>query len=158
MIGETTRACRAAQEVTMALAWIHEAAPCWDASKAAVIGCAPPGVFELSACRDGDLLPGDWWRVEDEGRIAGYGWLDCNWGDGEVLLAVASDHQRQGVGTFIIERLQEEARARGLNYLYNVVPEAHPDPATLAEWLRRRGFERRGDGRLMRRVTGRTRP
>jgi GNAT superfamily N-acetyltransferase len=141
----------------MPFAWIHESTPCWDADKASVIGCAPPGVFAFSACREGDLLPGEWWRVEADGRVAGYGWLDCNWGDGEILLVVAPEFQRKGVGTFVMERLQDEARARGVNYLYNVVPPSHPDPDALAAWLRRRGFEPRGDGRLMRRVTGRPR-
>jgi GNAT superfamily N-acetyltransferase len=141
----------------MAFAWIRESAACWDAAKASVLGCVPPGVFAFADCREGDLLPGEWWRVEDEGRVAGYGWLDCNWGDGEILLAVAPERQRTGVGSFIMERLQEEARARGLNYLYNVVPAAHPDPAGLTAWLRRRGFAPRGDGRLMRRVTARPR-
>jgi GNAT superfamily N-acetyltransferase len=142
----------------MAFAWIHEPAPCWDARKATVIGTAPPGVFDFGTCREGDLLPGEWWRAEHEGRVAGYGWLDCNWGDGEILLVVAPELQGTGIGSFIMERLQDEARARGLNYLYNVVPASHPDPAGLAAWLRRRGFEPRGDGRLMRRVTGRPRP
>jgi GNAT superfamily N-acetyltransferase len=137
----------------MGLRWQEEPVPRWDASKAAIIGAAPAGVFEFGNCHDGDLLSGQWWRAEDEeGEILGYGWLDCNWGDGEILVAVAPEVQGRGVGGFILERLQVEARGRGLYCLYNVVPAAHPEPDRLEAWLTRHGFERHGDGRLMRAV------
>jgi GNAT superfamily N-acetyltransferase len=139
--------------------WEAENPPRWSAAKARVLASAPPGVFAFEGYADGDLLPGQWWRVGDEtGETLGYGWMDCNWGDGEILVAVAGDHRRKGVGSFILEHLQDEARARGLNYLYNVVPAAHPEPAALEAWLAAHGFSRHGDGRLMRGVTARQRP
>jgi GNAT superfamily N-acetyltransferase len=137
--------------------WREEAPPRWDAQKKAVIGAAPPGVFQFESYHDGDLLPGQWWRVEDErAQVVGYGWLDCNWGDGEVLVAVSAEHQGRGVGAYILDRLQDEARRRGLYYLYNVIPAAHPEPARLERWLARHGFRSVGDGRLWRGVLGRT--
>lgn len=138
--------------------WEAENPPHWNAAKAAVMSSAPPGVLAFDGCAEGDLLPGQWWRVEDAaGEVLGYGWMDCNWGDGEILVVVAAAHRRKGVGSFILQRLQDEARARGLNYLYNVVPAAHPDPAALEAWLAAHGFSRHGDGRLMRGVTARPR-
>ena len=137
----------------MSLRWCEEVPPRWDASKADIIGAAPAGVFELGACRVGDLLPGQWWHAEDEhGEALGYGWLDCNWGDGEILVAVAPAFQCRGVGGFILARLRDEARRRGLYRLYNVIPVAHPEPDRLEAWLVRHGFRRHGDGRLMRGV------
>ena len=142
----------------MLFAWIEESPSRWDDAKARIIGAAPPGVFDFSAFRPGDLLPGQWWRVEVDSKTAGFGWMDCNWGDGEVLLAVDPAAERQGVGTFIVEHLLAEGAARGINYLYNVVPESHPDAEGVEAWLERRGFRRHGDGRLLRAPTAHKAP
>lgn len=135
----------------MAFRWIHENPPVWDAGKARVIGAAPKGVFSLGAVSDGTVLPGDWWRVDDGAETIGYGQMDHSWGDAEVLLAVDPERQKGGVGTFILDRLEEEAHARGINYLYNVVPDGHPDHDGLTRWLKRRGFEPSKEGGLLRR-------
>ena len=62
----------------MSLTWTCEAPAYWNDDKARVVGAAPTGVFDarFMQCTDGDILPGDWWRVEDDGAIVGYGWLD----------------------------------------------------------------------------------
>jgi N-acetylglutamate synthase-like GNAT family acetyltransferase len=124
----------------------------WNEDKQRIIGEAPPGVFAISASAPGDVLPGDWWRVEDEGRVVGYGWMEYSWGDAEVLLAVETGIQSRGVGTFILDRLDEEAGARGLNYLYNVIPGGHPDKSALKRWLLQRGFVGAKDGDLFKRT------
>jgi GNAT superfamily N-acetyltransferase len=114
--------------------------------KARVLGTAPPGVFGfLGRYGSGSALPGDWWRVTDGTRTLGYGWVDFNWAEGEVLLAVDSACQGEGVGGFILDHLHQEARARGVNYLYNVIPSAHPEPIRLAHWLEKRGYRSHGD-------------
>jgi GNAT superfamily N-acetyltransferase len=144
---------RADGATPMSLRWIHESPPEWDEVKAAILGAAPPGALSLGDHETGDLLPGEWWRVEDEGSVVGYGWMDCTWGDAEILLAVDSASQGRGVGSFILDKLEVEAAQRGLNYLYNVVPARHPDRDGLARWLRARRFEpSHDDERLMRRV------
>ena len=134
------------------LRWIHESPAQWDAGKQTLVDGAPEGIFATSEYVPGDLVPGEWWRVEDGGRLVGYGWMDCTWGDAEILLVVAPDARGRGVGGFILDRLEEEARVRGLNYLYNVVPESHPEPERVSAWLRRRRFAGVDSGRLMRRV------
>ncbi|NIM00083.1 MAG: hypothetical protein GTN89_03960, partial [Acidobacteria bacterium] len=83
----------------MALKWIAENPPHWDENKQRVIGGAPEGIFDLGDHEPGALIPGEWWRVEDDGGVAGYGWMDCTWGDAEILLAVAPGRQGGGVGT-----------------------------------------------------------
>ena len=139
----------------MSWSWIPENPPVWDPAKAAVIGAAPPGVFHFEKAMPGDLLPGSWWRVEDEGRVLGYGWMDHGWGDAEVLLAVAPAARGSGVGTFILDRLEDEARAQGINYIYNVVPTVHPDREGLSRWLEARRFRGdSGEGLLKRAVPG----
>lgn len=137
--------------------WIPESPAVWDVDKAAIVGAAPVGVFDsrYASARVGAIVPAEWWRVEDGGRVVGYGWLDVIWGDAEILLATHVEARRRGVGTFILGQLESEARARGLNYLYNVVRATHPDGEAVAEWLVRRGFTRSVDGRLLRAVVRR---
>jgi GNAT superfamily N-acetyltransferase len=142
----------------MSLEWIHENPPYWDGAKAGIVGSAPPGIFELSDYADGDMLPGEWWRVEQDGSVLGYGWMDTTWGDAEILLAVDPSAQRKGVGGFILDRLDEEAASRGLNYLYNQVRESHPDPEGITKWLEKRGFATSHDDRLLRRSVKPHRP
>lgn len=137
----------------MTMRWIHESLPVWDAKKAEIFGAAGPGVFDptLTDRSEGQLLPGDWWRVEEEGQTVGYACMDVIWGDAEMLLAVAPECRRKGVGTFILDRLEEEARHQGLNYLFNAVRTSHPQHDEVSEWLRARNFVAY-DERLMRSV------
>lgn len=132
--------------------WIHESPAKWDQSKKRMIGEAPEGIFDerYRSISEGELLPGEWWRVEDEGEVVGYGWLDVVWGDAEILLASSPKARRKGVGSYILEELSKEARVRGLNYLHNVVPKAHPQRAELTAWLEKRGFTASEDGKLLR--------
>lgn len=138
----------------MALKWIQESPPYWDADKARIVGGAGAGIFDaaLTEQDEGTLLPSDWWRVEEDGRIVGYGWMDVTWGDAEILLAVEPEARGHGVGTFILERLETEARERGLHYIYNVVSETHPLHAEVTAWLRARQFTASEDGKLLRAV------
>lgn len=136
----------------MTLEWHRESLPLWDEPKQLIVGGAPPGVFAVSASAPGAALPGDWWRVEEDGRVVGYGWMDYSWGDAEVLLAVDGARQAAGIGTFILDRLDEEASSRGLNYLYNVIPAGHPDKAGLRRWLLQRGFVGSLEGDLFKRT------
>ena len=137
----------------MALSWIREDTPRWDAGKEAIVGGAPAGALALGHFAEGDLVPGEWFRVEDEGKTVGYGWMDCTWGDAEVTLAVDPKRQRAGVGAFIVDQLGREAAARGVNYLYNEVRPTHPERDAVTRWLTDRGFHPSGDGLLKRRVS-----
>lgn len=138
----------------MSLDWIRESPARWDADKARIVGSADIGIFDsrYARCTEGALVPGEWWRVEDSGRVVGYGWLDTVWGDAEILLATDAGERGRGVGTFTLDHLEAEARARGLNYLYNLVRPTHPRPRELTAWLERRGFRADEDGRLLRAV------
>lgn len=143
---------------SMALAWVREPLALWDADKQRIVGDASPHVFAVAASAPGTVLPGDWWRVEDDGRVIGYGWMDYSWGDAEVLLAVESNSQSHGVGTFILDRLDEEAAQRGLNYLYNVIPAHHHDKGGLKRWLLQRGFVGAKEGDLFKRTVQSRKP
>lgn len=142
----------------MALAWRREQGARWDADKQRIVGGSLAGLFAISDSQPGTVLPGDWWRVEDDGQVIGYGWMDYSWGDAEILLAVAPSRHSHGVGTFILDRLDEEAAARGLNYLYNVIPKGHPEPDRLKRWLLQRGFAGPKDGDLFKRTVQARKP
>lgn len=133
--------------------WIAENPAHWDSHKADIIGGAPAGAFDSRLVRAavGELLPGEWWRVEDvAGEILGYGWMDVSWGDAEILLATHPAHQGEGVGSYVLDHLEHEARKRGLRYLTNMVRPSHPNAVVVGGWLGRRGFRPSEDGRMMR--------
>lgn len=139
----------------MALRWIREGITHWDQHKRAIVGNAPPGVFDdrYRNISDHDLVPCEWWRVEDENdKVLGYGWLDVVWGDAEILLAVDPACERRGVGAFILSNLEHEARDRGLGYLTNIVRPTHPRADEVVHFLKVRGFVPQADGRLVKRV------
>ena len=121
--------------------WTQEPRPRWDQAKQALFAKVPAGVFALDA-EPGAELVGEWWAATDsDGTVLGYGWMDSSWGgDVEVLLAVAPDAREQGLGTWILERLEDEAASRGVNYVYNTVRETHPDRERLHDWLAVRGY------------------
>jgi GNAT superfamily N-acetyltransferase len=135
------------------LTWTREPDPRWDADKRRVIGGAPEGAFVLPFA-EGDPLPGDWWRVTDaDGTVVGYGRLDTTWGgDAEILLASDPERQSAGIGSFILDRLEDEAQARGINYVHNTIRPAHPERDLVHDWLVVRGFRGTVDGDLRKRV------
>ena len=126
----------------MELSWVKDDRPVWDDDKQRVIGGAPPGSLDLHH-EAGSDLPGDWWAARDpEDRAVGFGWLDSTWGgDAEVLLAVDSSRQGQGVGTFILEHIEREAARKGINYVYNTVRSTHPDRDSVHDWLAVHGYQ-----------------
>ena len=126
----------------MVLSWVKDDRPVWDADKQRVVGGAPPGSLDLHH-EPGADLPGDWWAARDPGgRVVGYGWLDSTWGgDAEVLLAVDSSAQQQGVGGFILDHIEREAARQGVNYVYNTVRGTHPDREAVHDWLAVRGYK-----------------
>ncbi|HHH27670.1 MAG TPA: GNAT family N-acetyltransferase [Polyangiaceae bacterium] len=141
----------------MSLQWIADKPARWDQDKGRIVGGAPAGVFDarFGKCNAGDVLPGEWWRVERDGTVLGYGWLDVVWGDAEILLATDPESRGQGVGTFILDNLEQEARRKGLNYLYNIVRPTHPSREAVTAWLSKRGFSPSEDGSLIRTVAKR---
>jgi GNAT superfamily N-acetyltransferase len=141
---------------TTGLAWIREDGPRWDADKRRLFGPAELAATAFTPPEPGAPVADEWWHVGDSsGEVVGYGWLDTEWGDAEVTFLVAAGRRGEGIGEFIVDHLEAEAAARGLNYIYNVVPATNPDPAWITAWLVARGFVA-GDGDLRRRVRERT--
>ena len=142
---------------TGSLRWVHEHDPRWDADRDRIFSTVPAGVFRTDARQRDERLSSDWWRVERGGRVVGYGWLDDVWGDAEILLVVDAGERRSGVGAFVLQRLEDEAAARGLNYVLNVVRPTHPDRDRVTAWLEHHGFTPAEDGRLRKQVGNRAR-
>jgi GNAT superfamily N-acetyltransferase len=134
------------------LHWTREEAPRWDEDKQRLFGPAELAATALVPPPPGAAVADEWWHVTDEpGQVVGYGWLDTEWGDAEITFLVAASRRGEGIGEYIVDHLEAEAAARGLNYIYNVVPAASADHAWVTAWLLDRGFVT-GDGDLRRRV------
>ena len=136
----------------MTLMWTKEASPRWDADKQRLFGPAELAAVGLAAPAPDQPVADEWWRVTDAGTVVGYGWLDSEWGDARITFFVAPGQRGRGVGRFILEHLEAEAAARGLNYIYNIVPETHPDGPWIKNWLSMRGFRVASRGQLRRQV------
>lgn len=134
--------------------WVLEVRPVWDAVKERILGGAPDGAFDLRYGL-GDPVPGEWWAARvasPDGDIVGYGRLDiARGGDAEVLLAVDPARQQEGVGSFILARLDAEAAARDINYIHNTIRE-HPARDVVHDWLVVRGFRGAVVGDVRKRV------
>lgn len=143
-----------ARRNTPDLRWVHEQNPVWDPDRDRIIGQAPAAVFDFSSAQDGDPMTGEWWRAEDVQGVVGYGWMDSAWGDAEVLLAVEPHRQTHGVGSFVLDHLESEAAARGVNYVYNTVRGDRAYRARLRRWLIGRGYVADPDSDVLRKRVG----
>lgn len=136
----------------MTLHWTKEDIPHWDADKQRLFGSDELAAVGFRQPTPGAAIADEWWRVtDDHGIVVGYGWLDSEWGDAQISLLVDRARRGVGIGNFILDRLEDEAAERGLNYIYNVVPHTHPDAARITRWLTERGFTH-GTGDLRRHV------
>jgi hypothetical protein len=127
----------------MTLTWTKENSPRWDADKERILGPAELAAVGLAAPAPGEPVANEWWRVSDGTQTAGYGWLDSEWGDARITFIVAPGLRGRGIGD-------------GLNYIYNVVPDSHPDGAWVKNWLSTHGFHEASRGQLRRQVATRT--
>ncbi|GAB2479969.1 benzoate-CoA ligase family protein [Jatrophihabitans fulvus] len=135
------------------LHWRKEEIPRWDDAKQRLFGDAELASVGMTRPGSGDVVANEWWQVTDDaGTVLGYGWLDSEWGDAQISFLVAPAHRGAGIGEFVVGRLEAEAAARGLNYVYNRVPDGHPDAAWMTDWLVSHGFSGSPDGTLRRRV------
>jgi GNAT superfamily N-acetyltransferase len=137
----------------MALTWLKEDQPRWDADRQRMFGITELESVGLARPDDGAAVADEWWRVtDDSGDLVAYGWLDSEWGNAQISFLVAPARRGAGVGAFVLDHLEDEARRRGLNYIYNVVPDRHPDRAWMTHWLSVHGFRDAGHGELRRQV------
>jgi benzoate-CoA ligase family protein len=135
------------------LNWVREDAPRWDEDKDRLFGDVELVSVGLSRPQVGAAIADEWWKVSDAaGVVVGYGWLDSEWGDAEITFMVAPGYRGAAVGDFIVTNLEREVAERGLNYIYNTVPNTHPDRQWITRWLIGHGFTDTGTGELRRRV------
>ncbi len=73
----------------MTLTWTKENSPRWDADKQRIFGPAELAAVGLPGPAPGEPVADEWWRVTDGDEVAGYGWLDTEWGDARITFIVA---------------------------------------------------------------------
>ncbi len=78
----------------MTLTWTKENSPRWDPDKQRVLGPAELAAVGLAEPAPGEAVADEWWRVTDGEQVAGYGWLDSEWGDARITFVVA--HGQRG--------------------------------------------------------------
>ena len=93
-------------------------------------GCSGPeelAAVGITAPAPGEPIADEWWQVtDDDGAVAGYGWLDSEWGDAEITFLVDRARRGAGIGGFIVAGWRTRPPGAGLNYIYNVVPASTP--------------------------------
>ena len=126
--------------------------PVWDADKQRIIGGAPEGAFVLPFRRRraaGRVVVGPRRRRRRSSATA------ASTSAGAATPRSCSPSTRsarsEGVGTFVLGSLEDEALRRGLNYVYNTVRE-HSERDLVHDWLVVRGFRGAVDGDLRKRV------
>lgn len=137
----------------MGWTWTKETRPRWDEDKQESFDAIALASVGIQAPASGSAIADEWWRVADDaGNLVGYGWLDSEWGDAQIAFIVLPQARGSGAGEFILNRLEAEAAAQGVNYIYNVVPDSHPDPQWITYWLELHGFYPSPHGDLRRQV------
>ena len=96
----------------MTLHWTKEDDPRWDADKQRLFGPEDLAAVDLDPPAPGAAVADEWWQVTgDDGKIAGYGWLDSEWGDAaDPAFWVIPARRGAGVGEFILDHLEDRAR------------------------------------------------
>ena len=133
--------------------WVKEDLPRWDDDKQRLFDDAALLAVGMHRPGPGTPLADEWWHVVgDDGAVVGYGWLDSEWGDAQITFFVDPARRGAGIGEFVLDHLEDEAHKRGLNYIYNVVPDTHPDRRWMTTWLESHGLTDSGQGDLRWRV------
>jgi hypothetical protein len=108
----------------------QENSPRWDADKQRIFGPAELTAVGLAAPSPGEPVANEWWRVTDGDDVAGYGWLDSEWGDARITFLVAASQRGPRCRRLHPGAPGERNRRAG--------PELHKDPvpATKTEGLK----------------------
>src|SRR5260370_5607005 len=113
----------------MGCTWTKESRPRWDADKQAAFDTVALASVGMKAPTSDTAIADEWWRVADDvGNLIGYGWLDSGWGDAQIAFFVTPRARGNGAGGVILNRLRAGAAARGLDYIFNLLPAGHPHP------------------------------
>ena len=142
---------------TGSLTWVKDDDPRWDADRERVFATVGPGVFPGRAASRGSGCP-----VTGGGSrtTAGSSATAGSTTSGATRRSCSRSRRAArgtGAGAFALARLEEEAAARGLNYVVNVVRDTHPDRDAVTAWFLAHGFTGTDDGRLRKQVGDRAR-
>lgn len=119
--------------------WIKEEEPVWDSDKEDIIDCAPQGSFNMGPKSNG-TISGDWWKLVENKRVIGYGWISMISGDAELLIAVRKSEQHKGYGNIILENLEMEASKLKHNKVVAIIQSENINAVNIIYWLDRKGF------------------
>ena len=132
---------------------MKEDVPHWDADKQRLFDDAALRSVGMDPSRDGARSPtnGGGWSPTTARSSATAG-STASGGTRRSRSSSIPAHRGEGIGAFVLDRLEDEAHKRGLNYIYNVVPDTHPDRAWMTGWLEQHGLHESSQGDLRRQV------
>ncbi|GAA0337262.1 hypothetical protein GCM10008967_29430 [Bacillus carboniphilus] len=102
---------------------IKEEHSIWDTEKEIIFAEVADGTFDnLNNLELGLQLNQEWWKLIDENeKVLGFGWVNYENDDFEISLVVDTNHQGEGLGSFIIEKLEAIALEKGFNKIVAIV-------------------------------------
>lgn len=118
--------------------------PLWDEEKQKLFQSVPPGTFNLSNPRLGDMLGGEWYQVIDNQQIIGYAWFveieeESDSIEGEIILC-EKYRNRKGYGKYTLDELERIAATCGKRWLCATVEGENPRRIIIITWLYSKGY------------------
>jgi GNAT superfamily N-acetyltransferase len=121
---------------------IKEEHSVWDTEKEIIFAEVSDGTFDnLNNLELGSQLNQEWWKlIDDNERVLGFGWINYENGDFEISLVVDTNHQGEGLGSFIIEKLEAIALEKGFNEVVAIVKKTNPNSEEMIDWLYKKSY------------------
>ena len=127
---------------------IKEDNPIWNLEKNRIFTSIDQGTFEynLKELGLGIALEHEWWKLVENKKVLGFGWINYTNDDFEISFVVYDDYTGKGLGSFIINELEKLGESKGYRKILAIVKETNPNSEKIIEYLYRKGYSFYIDG------------